>query len=86
MAFIEYAMFKSEKREDRFEEIYRKIGEMECQRASDLVAIKSEWLNFKKEEERQMELHNFKLDKLDDFERNMKSFEGILQGTLERLN
>ena len=75
MAFIEYAIFKSEKREDRFEEIYRKIGEMERQRACDLIEIKSEFATHKQTIDKQMEAHNFKIDKVDELDRNMRVFE-----------
>lgn len=41
LAFIEYTIFKSEDRQDRFDEVYDKIAAMEKQRASDLEALTS---------------------------------------------
>jgi quinol monooxygenase YgiN len=38
--FIEYDLYKSDKKEDRFEEVFRRIAEMEQQRSIDLEAIK----------------------------------------------
>lgn len=49
IGFIEYDIFKSDKQEDRFEEVFRKIAEMELQRSSDLEAIKLSWVKHKHE-------------------------------------
>ena len=47
--FIEYDLYKSDKKEDRFEEIFRKIAEMELQRSADLESIKLLWVKHKHE-------------------------------------
>ena len=47
IGFIEYDIFKSDKQEDRFEEVFRKIAEMELQRSSDLEGLKSQWRQHK---------------------------------------
>lgn len=49
MGFIEYDLYKSDKKEDRFEELFRKIAEMELQRSADLESIKLLWVKHKSE-------------------------------------
>jgi hypothetical protein len=41
ISFIEIAIFKSDKSEDRFEGIYRKIAEMEETRVTDNYNLKN---------------------------------------------
>lgn len=47
VGFIEYDLYKSDKKEDRFEELFRKIAEMELQRSVDLESIKLLWVKHK---------------------------------------
>lgn len=85
VAFIEYAIFKSEKREDRFEEIYRKMGDMEAQRAADIIQLRSEWINHKSSVDAEVDQQNFKLDKVEEFQRHMDTFNKVLIETEERI-
>jgi len=47
VGFLEYAIFKSDKSEDRFEQLFRKMGEMEQSRVRDLATLESTWINHK---------------------------------------
>ena len=49
IGFIEIAIFKSDKSEDRFEGIYRKIAEMEEARVTDIQMLKNRWIDHKAE-------------------------------------
>jgi chromosome segregation ATPase len=58
---------------------------MESTRAADLVQVQSEWENFKSEVEGVMEQHQFKLDKVEEFERNIGQFGMRLEESAAQL-
>lgn len=46
MAFIEYTIFKSNDKEDRFDDLFRKMAEMEKQRVCDIEQIKQSFREY----------------------------------------
>ena len=47
MAFLEYTIFKSDKSEDRFEDVLRKLAELTTSTAVDIQALRNDWINHK---------------------------------------
>ena len=72
VGFIEYDLYKSDKKEDRFEELFRKIAEMELQRSADLESIKLLWVKHKQELEDILFNQDQKLLKVEQFETILK--------------
>jgi hypothetical protein len=68
---MEYDLYKSDKKEDRFEEVFRKIAEMELQRSVDLESIKLNWVKHKHDLEDILFSQDQKLLKVDNFERTL---------------
>ena len=49
IALIEYSIFKSDKSEDRFEQVLRKISEMKEKGIEDITELRSDWVKHKNE-------------------------------------
>lgn len=49
MAFLEYTIFKSDKSEDRFEDVLRKLAELMRTTAVDIQGLRNDWLNHKQD-------------------------------------
>ena len=69
IGFLEYAIFKSEKAEDRFEQLFRKIAEMEQARAADVESLKAMWLMQKADLDDTVFNQEQKLKKVEQFEK-----------------
>lgn len=85
IGFVEYDLFKSDKQEDRFEEIFRKIAEMELQRSSDLEGLKGSWRQHKAQLEDMLFAQDQKLLKVDHFEKIQESLVERCQDMEKRL-
>lgn len=66
ISFIEIAIFKSDKSEDRFEGIYRKIAEMEEMRVLDNQNLKNQILDHKNDIHEIIHNQTLKLKEVDD--------------------
>ena len=75
LEFIEYAIFKSDKAEDRFEEVFRKMAELTEQRNIDMEKMQHTFQAHKEEVDTKMFGQEQKLSRVDSCEKNITSLK-----------
>jgi hypothetical protein len=75
MAFLEYTIFKSDKSEDRFEDVLRKLAEIMKSTASDIQGLRNDWLFHKQEVTDVIFRQDKKLERVDQAEAVVESMK-----------
>jgi hypothetical protein len=68
MAFVEYSIFKSDKSDDRFEDVLKKIAELMRTTASDIQGLRNDWINHKQDITEVIYKQDKKLERVDQAE------------------
>ena len=68
LSFLEYTIFKSDKSEDRFEEVLRKLAELMKTTAVDIQGLRNDWIIHKEEITQVIAKQDKKLERVDQAE------------------
>ena len=84
LEFIEYAIFKSDKKEDRFEEVFRKMAELTEQRNIDIEKMQHTFQAHKEEVDARIFEQEQKLSRVDSCEKNITSLKSNVEDMEKR--